>query len=268
MGTFIKFLGTAGARIVVSKQIRASGGIWFQHDKLAFFIDPGPGALVKALTSKPKLEPWKLSAILLSHRHIDHANDLNIMVESMTEGNTKKRGMVFLPKDALEEEKVLFSYLIPMLQEIVLLEEGKEYSIGNLRFATPCRHWHPVETYGFKFYLKDNLTVSFITDTLYNPKLQEAYQKSDLLIINMVRIKPDNANAVMHLNADDVEKLVKAIKPKMAIITHFGMQVILNKPWKIAEEISQKTGIQVVAARDGMQLDLESIFKNPVQHTT
>jgi ribonuclease BN (tRNA processing enzyme) len=262
MGTFIKFLGTAGARIVVSKQIRASGGIWFQHDKLAFFIDPGPGALVKALTSKPKLEPWKLSAILLSHRHIDHANDLNIMVESMTEGNTKKRGMVFLPKDALQEERVLFSYLTPMLQEIVLLEEGKEYKIGNLRFATPCRHWHSVETYGFKFYLGENLTASFITDTLYNPKLEEAYQNSDLLVINMVRLKPDNTASVMHLNAANVEELVTSIRPKMAVITHFGMQVILNKPWKIAEEISQKTGVQVIAARDGMQLDLESIIQN------
>ena len=259
MKAFIKFLGTAGARIVVSKQIRASGGIWLQYNKLALFIDPGPGALVKALTSKPKLEPWKLSAILLSHRHIDHANDLNIMVESMTEGNTRKKGKVFLPQDALREERVLFSYLTPMLQEIVLLEEGKEYKIGNLRFTTPCRHWHSVETYGFKFYLGENLTTSFITDTLYNPKLQEAYQNSDLLVINMVRFKPDNTNSVMHLNATDVEKLVKHIKPKMAVITHFGMQVILNKPWKIAEEISQKTGIQIIAARDGMQLDLEKI---------
>ena len=50
---FIKFLGTAGARFAVTKQIRASGGVWFCMDGIEFVVDPGPGALVRALASKP-----------------------------------------------------------------------------------------------------------------------------------------------------------------------------------------------------------------------
>ncbi|HAP31749.1 MAG TPA: hypothetical protein DCQ14_01645 [Firmicutes bacterium] len=42
---FIKFLGTAGARFVVSRQLRASGGIWFALGGEQILVDPGPGSL-------------------------------------------------------------------------------------------------------------------------------------------------------------------------------------------------------------------------------
>ena len=44
----IIFLGTAGSSAVVSKQLRASGGIILQVEDLQFHLDPGPGALTKA----------------------------------------------------------------------------------------------------------------------------------------------------------------------------------------------------------------------------
>ncbi|MCJ7498036.1 MAG: MBL fold metallo-hydrolase, partial [candidate division Zixibacteria bacterium] len=106
----IKFLGTAGARIVVAKQLRASGGIWLSLENKNFLVDPGPGTLVKCHSSKPKLDPSKLDAIILTHRHIDHSNDVNIMIEAMTEGGFKRRGMLFCPADALNDDPVVLKY--------------------------------------------------------------------------------------------------------------------------------------------------------------
>ena len=68
----IKFLGTAGARFVVSQQLRKSGGIWIRLDDSNVLIDPGPGTLIRCLSSKPKLNPMNLDAIILTHRHLDH----------------------------------------------------------------------------------------------------------------------------------------------------------------------------------------------------
>jgi len=78
MGNWIKFLGTAGARYAVTRQLRKSGGIWLSLDETQLLIDPGPGSLVRCLSSKPSLNPIQLDGIVLSHRHIDHSNDINI----------------------------------------------------------------------------------------------------------------------------------------------------------------------------------------------
>ena len=188
MENFVKFLGTAGARVVVSKQLRASGGVWIKYQDTNLHIDPGPGALVRALSSRPPLSPPSLDALLLSHRHLDHSNDLNIMVEAMTEGATKKRGAVFLPAEALEEEPVLFKYLREKLVSLEILEEGKEYHWKDISFSTPLRHLHSAETYGFRFSFPQG-DVSFITDTLFEEKLIEAYQDSKILFLNTVRFK-------------------------------------------------------------------------------
>jgi len=257
---FIKFLGTAGARIVVSRQLRSSGGVWIKYQDTNLHLDPGPGALVRALSSRPPLSPPSLDVLLLSHRHLDHSNDLNIMVEAMTEGATKKRGVVFLPREALEGEPVLFSYLREKLVSLEILEEGKTYHWKDLSFSTPLRHFHSVETYGFRFSFPQG-EVSFITDTLFEDKLIEAYQGSKILIINTVRFKKDNPPSILHLSIPDAQVLIENIKPRLALLTHFGLTVLREKPWKIAEEMSQKTGIKVVAASDGLKIDLEEALQ-------
>jgi len=115
---------------MVAKQLAASGGLWLSLGGTEILVDPGPGSLVQA--TKRKLNPEKLSAIILSHRHLDHAADVNIMVEAMTEGGFKPRGRLFLPSDALQGEPVAFSYLREYLNGIEILAEGKSYSIGNV----------------------------------------------------------------------------------------------------------------------------------------
>src|SRR4030042_2661530 len=148
---FLKFIGTAGARFVVMKQLRASGGLWMSVEKTNLSIDPGPGALVRCLSSKPKLDPSALDAILLTHKHLDHSGDVNVMIEAMTDGGFKKRGVLFAPEDALEDDPVVLRYLRDSLERIEILRENSEYRIGEIQFSTAKRHQHRVETYGLNF---------------------------------------------------------------------------------------------------------------------
>ena len=82
-GNFLKFLGTAGARFVMIKQLRASGGIWITSEGVNVLIDPGPGSIVRCAASRPILDPEKLDGIILTHRHLDYVNDINVMIESI-----------------------------------------------------------------------------------------------------------------------------------------------------------------------------------------
>lgn len=255
---YIKFLGTAGARIVVAKQVRSSGGVWLSLGGVNLLLDPGPGSLVKCWSSKPKLDPTTLSAIILSHKHLDHSGDVNAMIEAMTDGGFKKKGTILAPEDAINSDPVVFKYLRNYVDKIEVLKEESNYSINGIKLSTSKRHIHPVETYGLTFYLSQG-KLSFITDTKYFPELSKIY-KSDIIVINTVLLKPRNDVKIDHLSIDDTQMLINELRPKTAILTHFGMSVLKAKPWEVAESLSQETGVKVIAARDGMQLNIEELL--------
>ena len=246
----ITFLGTAGARFVVTKQFLASGGAWLSLGGTEILLDPGPGSLVQA--TKRKLDPAKLKAIILSHKHLDHSGDINIMIEAMTEGGWKRQGIVFAPSDALNQDAVILPYLQSYPETIEILSEGKSYCVGDVSFETPVRHHHRVETYGFVFRTPRH-TFSWIVDTEYFAELP-SYYRADLLVINVVMLEPKAP--VDHLCLPEARQLIEELKPKAAILTHFGMSIWRAKPWELAKQLSEDTGSLVIAARDGMRLDL------------
>ncbi|OGO24204.1 MAG: MBL fold hydrolase [Chloroflexi bacterium RBG_16_50_9] len=249
----ITFLGTAGARFMVTRQIRASGGLWLSLNGTEILVDPGPGSIVQ--TTKRKLRADKLSAIIVSHRHLDHAADVNIMVEAMTNGGFSRRGRLFAPADALEIEPVIFSYLKNYIEGITVLAEGRSYSIDGVSFSTPIRHMHPVETYGMVFQTGGR-TFAYIADTRFFEGLCQSYT-GELLIMNVVLTEP--REPVAHLSVPDAEHIIKAIKPRIAILNHFGMGLWQAKPWEVAERLTQQTGVRIIAARDGMKFDLSEL---------
>ncbi|MDD5191481.1 MAG: hypothetical protein PHE50_10670 [Dehalococcoidales bacterium] len=102
-----------------------------------------------------------------------------------------------------------------------------------------------------------------MTDTSYFDDLVKYYQ-GNLLIMNIVFTEPKTGlrtddMPIQHLSVPDAERLITAIKPKIAIMTHFGMGMWRAKPWEIAEQLTQKTGIRVIAARDGMKFALTEL---------
>lgn len=259
---FIKFLGTAGARIVVSKQLRASGGMWYSLQDFNILVDPGPGCLVRCIASRPKMDPMKLDAIILTHRHLDHAADVNVMIEAMTEGGFKKRGTLYSPEDALTEDPVVFKYVRSYLSRIEIVKEGGRYELSDtVSFETPLKHHHPSETYGLNFFTPHH-TISLIVDTRYFPELLK-YYRGEVLIINVVRytVDKDMKSWLYHLSMKDVKEIVTALRPKVTILSHFGMTMIKAQPRMVAEQLSRETGLKIIAAGDGMRFDLSDVEK-------
>ncbi len=250
----ITFLGTAGARFMVARQLAASGGIWLSLGGTEILLDPGPGSLVHA--AKRKLNAERLSAIILSHRHLDHSADTNVMVEAMTDGGFKRHGRLYAPADALDDEPVLYSYLRDFVEGIDLLEEGHTYTVGSVSFSTPLRHIHAVETYGLVF-RSSGRRLAYIADTMYFDRLLEGYAGADLLIINTVLVEPKPP--IKHLALTDAAHIIGQLKPRVAILNHFGMGVWKAKPWEVAEQMSAETGVNVIAARDGLKFALSRL---------
>jgi len=259
MKDWIKFVGTAGARFVVARQLRSSGGLWLSLQGVNLYMDPGPGALLRCLSSKPILDPTKLEGILLSHKHLDHSGDINAMIEAMTEGGYQPKGVLFAPRDALEDDPVVFRYVRGYLKRVEVLKEDGNYSLGDLKFSTGKKHRHSVETYGFNFHLPET-TVSYITDTKYDPDLIYQYP-GELLIMNVVLFAENPHHQIDHLSFQDVRLILKATKARVAVLTHFGMRMLDADPPELAKRLSEDTGVRVLAAQDGMTLNIDDLVK-------
>ena len=250
----LTFMGTAGARFMVAKQLAASGGLYLEDEGTRLAMDPGPGAVVQY--AKRKVDLTKLDGILVSHRHLDHCGDVNVMIEAMTEGGFRPRGRLYCPADALDDDPVVLRYLRHFPDEVVRLEPDTCYRLGGTTFLTTRRHIHGVETYGFRFGdLRDGRTarLGWVTDSKYYDGIAEDHLAEVMLIHTVLsHSRPEQP----HLGLDDAERIIREARPRLAVITHFGMQVWRAHPWEVAADLSQRTGVEVKAARDGMALEL------------
>jgi phosphoribosyl 1,2-cyclic phosphodiesterase len=237
--------------MAVSKQVRASGGLWVVLADTRIHVDPGPGALVQCHARSLRLDPLRLDAIVLTHKHLDHAGDVNAMIEAMTEGGHRPRGVVLAPRDAYDEDPVILKYVRTYAAEMRELVAGGAHLVGSVRLETPLRLRHPVETYGLRLIIP-GLTVSLISCTGYFDELALAYA-GDVLILNTLYRPRRDAE---HLCLDDATRLVDAIRPKLAILTHFGLTMVRGKPWELAGGIADATGVPTIAARDHQRVDL------------
>jgi phosphoribosyl 1,2-cyclic phosphodiesterase len=244
--------------MAVSAQVRASGGLWTVLADTRIHIDPGPGALVQCHARSLRLDPPRLDAIVLTHKHLDHAGDVNAMIEAMTDGGHRPRGLVLAPRDAYADDPVILRYARAYVPETRELVEGGTHAVGPVRVETPLRLRHPVETYGLRLVIP-GLTVSLISCTGYFDELAQAYA-GDVLILNTLYRPRRDAE---HLCLEDATRLIDAIRPRLAILTHFGMTMVRAKPWELADAVAQATGVRTVAARDRQRLDLRPYAEGP-----
>jgi phosphoribosyl 1,2-cyclic phosphodiesterase len=243
----LTFMGTAGARFMVAKQLAASGGLYIEEGNTRISLDPGPGAIVQY--AKRKVDLTKLDAIVVSHRHLDHSNDVNVMIEAMTDGGFRHRGRLFCPSDALTDDPVVLKYIRNFPQEIVPLQPETDYTVGEVTFTTTPRHVHQVETFGFRF----GSRLGWVTDSAYYDGIAEQH-KADVMVIHLVLM--ECRAGLPHLCLDDAERIIREAKPRLAILTHYGMTVWRAHPWELAADLTQRIGTEVKAARDGMSVEL------------
>ena len=208
MGPKIIFLGNLGSEAIIENG--SSAGIIINIEDKQFHIDPGPGALIKLNQYNIELNN---PVILVSHKHIGHCNDLNLLIEKTKSPENKT--IVITNDDVINN---IITEYHKSLAKLIDIEKEKTIKIGNIEIKK-IKAFHSVKTTGFKFFAPE-FTLAYSSDTRFDNKLIEEYKNTDILILNVTsKLKQEN-----NLSISDAEKIIKKVKPKLTIITYWTLQ--------------------------------------------
>ncbi|MCW3981634.1 MAG: MBL fold metallo-hydrolase [Candidatus Bathyarchaeota archaeon] len=244
----IVFLGTGGGRFATITQERQTAGIRLLADGFNVHLDPGPGALVHSWNLG--LDPRRLDGVLVSHAHPDHYTDAEILVEAMTGGALKRRGVLAASKSVLGGENVAISkYHQSLPSDVVEVFAGTQFKVSRVK-VTGCEARHlDVTGVGFRFETEFG-DLAYTSDTGFFDEIGGWYQGVRVLILCVLR--PGGERWRGHLSTSEAVKVVKRVRPEFVILTHFGMKMIQRGPAEEARRTKNLTGVETVAAWDGM----------------
>lgn len=249
----IFFVGTGGGRVNLLAQLRSTGG-FIISGSLKIYVDPGPGALYGA--KQHKIDLSKMDILVVTHNHIDHYNDAEIVMEAMSNYALERKGALIASKSVLAGagnfDLSISRYHQGKMQQVVCgVPKQRNSVLCNGKSAdfsfTPVKH--DDET-GFGFVLAmDGFKIGYTSDSEYFEGLGGYFKGCDYLIVNNLKSEEDGIPD--HMDSAGCAKLLAEAKPKTAIISHFGMKLINSMPELEAQKISSKSGVKTIAARDG-----------------
>lgn len=236
-----------------------TGGFLLRGGGRSIIIDPGSNAFV--FLRQCGIDPYEITDVAASHAHDDHVGDLSLAVsaamslglDSVSDATiivcpalvdyTAVCSTCFgftLPSFAFDQSVVALSPLERHVNAVdgIVVDSTQEVTLANgfkVR-ATPTRHGS-IEGVGFMFETPFGRLV-YSGDTGYFPELESHYAGADVLWLNlntlglrgMTDTGRDDALATEpvanHLGYVGICRLIEAVKPSVAIISHFGAQLL------------------------------------------
>lgn len=186
----------------------ACSGYLVKHGDAAILLDCGSGVLSKLMAL---MDPTKLKAIIITHWHNDHANDLLVLQYYL-----------------LIHQKILTVYAPLNDNPLKNLCEGKELDIRDIREVpnfgeieievTPAAHSLPA--YAVKLSC-DGKSIVYTGDTNRWENLVPFCRDTDLLICDATFLKEQWHEDLPHLTAQQAAFLGKESGAKQLLLTHF-----------------------------------------------
>ncbi len=255
MTTRLTLLGTGGGRFTTLFQTRATGGLYVEDGAARLHIDPGPGSLTQL--HKAGLDPRETTGVLVSHAHLDHCNDANLVVAGMTRGGTENRGFLVGSVSVMDGHDGAPPVITPYHRNLVTKYEtahpGQTTRVSGKRVTfLPTEHRDPTNV-GFKIETANGV-VSYYTDSIARDDLIAPLEGSRVVVLGVTR--PRGAAIPHHLSTDDACDIAERIQPDLLVITHMGLKLLRQGAEPEAKYVQQQTGVRTVAGEDLMRVGL------------
>jgi len=228
----------------------ACSGYLFRSGETALWIDAGPGSFANL---QRHVDPAELSAIVLSHLHLDHCTDLfpYSYWKRYGPGKTAPPIDVYAPPDAPEllghlaggdptfEGHVTFK----PIDHTLILELGE----FELRF---CRTRHPIETYAIRIKCGAQV-VAYTADTGPNRPVLDFVWGANLLIAEASNQKATAESAPLHMSAAEAGEMAAQACVSQLALTH----IVPGLDHKVSiEQASQVFRGEVITTSDNQRI--------------
>ncbi|HIQ49945.1 MAG TPA: hypothetical protein EYH56_01990 [Nanoarchaeota archaeon] len=114
-------------------------------------------------------------------------------------------------------------------------------------------------TIGFVLDIKGK-TIGYTSDSVFFNGSAEQFKGCDLIIINCIAyinpFKNLGVEKAKHMDMYDVIKFLKIAQPKLAVLNHYGMNMLKAGPENVAKLIEKQTGIKTKAIKDFEQIEI------------
>lgn len=258
----LTFLGTGGGRFSTLFQERATGGVYLEDDPARLHIDPGPGALQQLHAAD--LDPMDTTGVLVSHRHLDHANDTNAVIAGMTQGGTEERGYLVGSASVIEglegDPPVVNRRHRDIVAGYRTARPGQSSRVSGKRVHfLETEHRDPTNV-GFKIETSEG-TVTYFTDTIARDGLIDQLEGTRVLMLGVTR--PRGAQIPDHMSTEDAVEIAEQVQPDLLAMTHLGLKLLRQGPEPEAEYVQRQTGVRTIAPQDlarvhvGSSIDVE-----------
>lgn len=254
MPSQIIFLGTAADSFVLSKSNRSAGGIFIQYEESRIFLNPGPGALFQA--KQLVIDIQKITALIVTDNTLFHAHDANALIDAMTLGGFDSNGILIAAKSALHGTEYAPSIISPVyqqyMQRTIAMQAWDKIECQTIQIhALPIKNSDPYAI-GIKL-ITPAFSLGYTAKTKYTAKLREEFQDVEILILELPLLYASKKEEGLSL--EEAEQLIGEVKPQVAILTGFGMEVVKQDLLELTRTMYKKTNIQTIAAHEGFSFD-------------
>jgi L-ascorbate metabolism protein UlaG (beta-lactamase superfamily) len=287
---------TGGAHNVVHG--RPAGGMLLRTAGRTIIIDPGDNSI--AYMTSLGLNPYNITDVAASHAHNDHVGDLSLAISAaLNLGLEDESDSHILVSPSLVDygspNATKLGFTVPAYawkgrvdalcsqdMEILCFDGASIASTKQVRIvdslrvtAAPAHHGQVLVT-GFVFDTPIG-RLGYTGDTEYFPELAAAYKGTDVLWMNMNTLALDAiddtrptcpkaaAPVHCHLGYVGVCKLIEAVRPTTAFVSHLGAQLLAQREAieVLLRDRFADTGITIYCPDNGDQYSFASTLSQP-----
>jgi ribonuclease BN (tRNA processing enzyme) len=203
-----------------------ASGLLVESGSTSILLDCGQGVAARLVA---RMEPARLSAVVIGHMHADHFIDLSALRYRFPwAGRSDVRLPVLLPPGGRERLAELAGIVSERDGFFDDAFEVREYDpslsdrIGELEWSyVPGRHYVPA--WGVSLTGPDGTRIVYGGDTGPNPGLVARARGADLLVVEATLASPDDddADGRGHLTLDEAIEHARASAARRTLITHY-----------------------------------------------